>query len=126
MQETPLIEKTSRKTRRMLRKYCLLGRFLCLSGTCIVLFIYIVRLHNSYTLASAWKIVSETLNSFAVNGVRDKNIKSKLKSDSTLRERYLLLGDMVKTLVELGQKRFSVLATTTRRSCFFVRLRNHH
>ena len=80
--------------------------------------IHVGRLHNSFMLASAWKIVSETLNGFAVNGVRDENIKSKLKSDSTLRERYLLLGDMVKTLVELGQKRFSVLATTARISSF--------
>jgi hypothetical protein len=77
------------------------------------------RLHNSYMLASAWKIVSETLNSFAVNGVRDENIKSKLTSDPTLREQYLVLRNIVNTLVELSQNRFSVLATTTRRSIFF-------
>lgn len=77
------------------------------------------RLHNSYMLASAWKIVSETLDSFAVNGVRDENIKSKLKSEPILREQYLALCNIVNTLVELSQNRFSVLATTARRSISF-------
>ena len=70
-------------------------------------------------LASAWKIVSETLDSFAVNGVRDENIKGKLKSEPILREQYLVLCNIVNTLVELSQNRFSVLATTARRSISF-------
>jgi hypothetical protein len=71
-------------------------------------------------LASAWKIVSETLNNFTVNGVRDENIKSKLKSDPILREQYLLLCDMVNMLVEVSQNKFSVLATTARTSVSFL------
>lgn len=77
------------------------------------------RLHNSYMLASAWKIVSETLDSFAVNGVRDENIKNKLKNDPILREQYLVVCNIVNTLVELSQNKFSVFATTARRSIFF-------
>jgi hypothetical protein len=70
-------------------------------------------------LGSAWKMVSETLNSFAMGGIRDENIKDKLKSDPHLREQYLVLCDIVNTLIELSQNRFSVLATTARRSISF-------
>jgi hypothetical protein len=66
-------------------------------------------------LASGWRIVSETLNNLTMNGVRDENIKSKLEKNPILRDQYLVLCDMVNTLVELSQNRFSVLATTARR-----------
>lgn len=65
-------------------------------------------------LASAWRIVSETLNGLAIDGLTDKNAKTKLKNDSALRARYLVLFDIVKVLVKLDQDRFSVLATTAR------------
>lgn len=79
----------------------------------------LLRLHNSYMLASAWKIVAATLRGFAMIGIRDENIKNKLQNDSILREQYLVLYDVVNTLVDLSQRRFSVLATTARRSDFF-------
>lgn len=66
-------------------------------------------------LASGWRIVSETLNNLTMNGVRDENIKRKLEKNPILRDQYLVLCDMVNTLVELSQNRFSVLATTARR-----------
>jgi len=65
-------------------------------------------------LASAWKIVSDSLNDLAIDGVTDKNIKNKLKSNSDIRERYLVIYDMVGDLVLMSQSRFAVLATTTR------------
>jgi hypothetical protein len=65
-------------------------------------------------LASAWKIVSDSLDALAIDGVSDSNIKMKLKSDPHIRERYLVLYDMVNVLVKMSQDRFSVLATTTR------------
>ncbi|KIM45307.1 hypothetical protein M413DRAFT_441989 [Hebeloma cylindrosporum] len=71
------------------------------------------RIHNSYMLASAWKIVSDSLNALAVDGVSDRNIKMKLKSNPDIRERYLVLYDTVNVLVKMSQDRVSVLATTT-------------
>ena len=65
-------------------------------------------------LASAWNIVSDTLNGFAIDSLTDKNIKAKLKDDKDMRERYLVLYDMVNILVNMCQVRFSVLATTAR------------
>jgi len=65
-------------------------------------------------LASAWKIVSDSLNALAVDGVSDRNVKMKLKNNPDIRERYLVLYDMVNVLVKMSQDRFSVLATTTR------------
>lgn len=65
-------------------------------------------------LASAWKIVSDSLNALAVDGVLDRNVKMKLKNNPDIRERYLVLYDMVNVLVKMSQDRFSVLATTTR------------
>jgi hypothetical protein len=65
-------------------------------------------------LASAWRIVSETLNGLAIDGLTDKNVKTKLKNDPNLRARYLVLFDIVKILVKMDQDRFSVLATTAR------------
>ena len=65
-------------------------------------------------LASAWNIVSDTLNGFAIDGLTDKNIKTKLKDDHDLRKDYLVLYDMVNNLVNMCQVKFSVLATTAR------------
>lgn len=64
-------------------------------------------------LASAWNIVSVTLNGFAID-VDDSNIKTKLRDDKDFRQRYLVLYDMVNILVNMCQDKFSVLATAAR------------
>ena len=78
-------------------------------------FVLLPRIHNAYLLASAWKIVSETLYELAEDGLTDQGIKSQLRSHENLRARYLVLYDMVNVLVNLSQAKFSVLATTTRK-----------
>ena len=65
-------------------------------------------------LASAWSIVSDSLNGFAINGLNDSNIKSKLRDDTDIRRQYLVLYDMVNILVDMCQDKFSVLATAAR------------
>lgn len=65
-------------------------------------------------LASAWNIVSDTLNGFAIDGLTDSNIKKKLRDDTDIRRRYLVLYDMVNILVNMCQDKFSVLATAAR------------
>jgi hypothetical protein len=65
-------------------------------------------------LASAWNIVSDALNGFAIDGLTDKNIKSKLRDNKDFRQHYLALYDIVNILVNICQVKFSVLATTAR------------
>lgn len=74
----------------------------------------VCRIHNTYMLASAWNIVSVTLNGFAIDGLTDRNIKMKLRDDQDIRQRYLVLYDMVNILVNMCQDKFSVLATAAR------------
>lgn len=65
-------------------------------------------------LASAWSIVSETLNGLVIDGLTDNNVKTKLRDDPDMRERYLILCDILDVLVKMNQDKFSVLATTAR------------
>jgi hypothetical protein len=80
------------------------------------------RIHNAYLLASAWKIVSDTLHELAQEGLTDEKIKMQLRNNESLRARYLVLYDMATVLVNLSQAKFSLLATTTRK---ILRYRAH-
>jgi hypothetical protein len=73
------------------------------------------RIHNTYSLASAWHIVLETLRELEADGLSDQTAKTQLKKNDGLRSRYLILYDMVNELVNMSQSKFSVLATTTRK-----------
>jgi len=72
------------------------------------------RIHNAYMLASAWKLVLDSLGELKYNGLKDRTAQADLKKNELLRSHYLVLFDMVSNLVEIGQHKFSVLATTTR------------
>jgi len=72
------------------------------------------RIHNAYMLASAWKLVLDTLGELQEDGLGDRTAQVDLRKNEDLRSRYLVLYDMVSKLVEIGQNKFSVLATTTR------------
>lgn len=76
------------------------------------------RIHNTYMLASAWRIVLSTLRDLEGDGLLDQTVKIQLKKNQNLRSRYLILFDMVNDLVKISQAKFSVLATTTRKACF--------
>lgn len=73
-------------------------------------------------LASAWKLVSQTLAQLAFDGVTDGSLKSQLKNNTSIRTRYMALYDFVNELVQMSQSKFSVLATTTRmtQACYPV------
>lgn len=79
-----------------------------------VSYLHSERIHNVYMLATGWRIVHDTLIKFAVSGLADDNVKTKLKNNHQFRRRYLTLYDMVGILVHLSQSQTSVLATTTR------------
>ncbi|RXW24981.1 hypothetical protein EST38_g912 [Candolleomyces aberdarensis] len=72
-----------------------------------------IKVHNTYMVASAYKLIAETLQSLGEGGVTDTNIKLKLKNDTEVRQRFLVLYDMVKELVKIFHTRVSVLATTS-------------
>lgn len=69
-------------------------------------------------VASAWKIIYDELKSIKAEGIDDANIKGRLKSDDNLRQRYLVLFDMVQNLVKVFNTRVSNLATTSRKLPF--------
>ncbi|KAF6743058.1 hypothetical protein DFP72DRAFT_1102787 [Ephemerocybe angulata] len=71
------------------------------------------RIHNTYMIASAWKIINDNLKGVAGEGITDTNVKTKLKADVALRKRYLVLYDMVGKLVDIFHKRVSALAPTS-------------
>lgn len=79
------------------------------------------RIHNTYMVASAWKIVLDSLRALEKSGLNDATAHIQLQKDQGLLSRYLVVCDLVSNLVDLGQKKFSVLATTTRTatSCQF-------
>jgi len=84
------------------------------SNRCWMYLIFYDRIHNLYMLAAGWRVVRDTLIEFAVSGLADDNVKTKLKNNHQFRQRYLTLYDMVGILVHLSQSQTSVLATTTR------------
>ena len=61
-------------------------------------------------LASAWKIIRNRLEALDNSGLTDARIKAQLLERPDLREEYLILYDIVNTLVDALQHRFSVLA----------------
>ena len=61
-------------------------------------------------LASAWKIIRNRLEALDNSGLTDARIKTQLLERPDLREEYLILYDIVNTLVDALQHRFSVLA----------------
>lgn len=79
------------------------------------------RIHNTYMVASAWKVVLDSLRTLEKSGLNDATAHIQLQKDQGLLSRYLIVCDLVSNLVDLGQKKFSVLATTTRTatSCQF-------
>ncbi|OAX37405.1 hypothetical protein K503DRAFT_850462 [Rhizopogon vinicolor AM-OR11-026] len=72
-----------------------------------------IRIHNTYMVASAWKIVFDSLRALEKSGLNDATAHIQLQKDQGLLSRYLVVCDLVSNLVDLGQKKFSVLATTT-------------
>ncbi|KAF5389386.1 hypothetical protein D9757_004247 [Collybiopsis confluens] len=78
------------------------------------------RIHNTYLLASAWKIVVDTLYSLQQCDMTGDSVISILIKDEHLRSEYLGLYDLVCTLVDLSQRQFSLLATSTPHyACYF-------
>ena len=74
------------------------------------------RVHNSYMLASAWRIVGSVLEIIADElGGHDDTVKDRLKQDVAFRALYLELWDHVGKLVDAAQNKFALLATTARK-----------
>ena len=66
-------------------------------------------------MASAWKIVADTLHDLKDEGLEHRSVKTQLKNNEALRSKYLFLYHFLNVVVGMMQERFSVLATTTRK-----------
>ncbi|KAL0068782.1 hypothetical protein AAF712_004111 [Marasmius tenuissimus] len=71
------------------------------------------RIHNAYMVASAWKLVADTLCELEEDGLDDSRVVKQLTDKPEIRGRYLILYDMINNLVDIHQTKFAVLATTT-------------
>lgn len=76
------------------------------------------RIHNSYMLASSWKLVYQYLRQIRRTGVEDGSLRAQLAANEELRTKYLVLYDVVNNLTSLNQKKMSLLATTSREFTF--------
>ncbi|KAL4249180.1 hypothetical protein AB1N83_014258, partial [Pleurotus pulmonarius] len=77
----------------------------------------ISRIHNSYLLASAWRLILYSLIDLGEMGLADatsSGVKVLLKSNTRIRERFLVLYDLVQVLVGITQKQFATIAAVTR------------
>lgn len=70
------------------------------------------RIHNSYMLASAWKIVRDRLELLEQKGIDNSKVRSQLANKPNLRQEYLAVCDVLHALIGGLQARFSVLAAT--------------
>ncbi|KAJ3558020.1 hypothetical protein NM688_g1154 [Phlebia brevispora] len=70
------------------------------------------RIHNTYMLASGWRLVGQTMEDIADAIGEDSRIKEKLTKDPYFRNLYLELRDHVDQLVVVEQQQFALLATT--------------
>lgn len=102
------------------------------SNRCVTfLFAHLKRLtlgfsiHNAYLLASAWRIVCDSLIELKADGLANDKVLDQLERSADLRNRYLVMFDMVSRLVNLSQAKFSVLATTAGKTSFSPNPRSH-
>lgn len=73
----------------------------------------ITRIHNVYLIASAWRLIQETLLKFQREGLNNSTIRTELKLKPQLRSQFLVLYDTVNVLSHMYQARFALIATTT-------------
>lgn len=71
-------------------------------------------------LASAWRLVGDTLRELSEAGVQDTTVKTYLGKDANIRAKYLVLYDIVNIVAQAGQSKFALLATTARKQSSFV------
>lgn len=75
---------------------------------------FLFRIHNAYMLASAWKIIGNTLRDFVDAGLDGSATRPLLKTDSDLRSKFIVLYDIVNVVAQAGQAKFALLVTTAR------------
>ena len=66
-------------------------------------------------LASAWRMIGESLEKLEEEGLEDGNAREELKKNGKMRARYLTLYDTVNVLAQASQERLGLLATSSRK-----------
>ena len=74
--------------------------------------IRLISIHNSYMLASAWKIVRDRLEILEQKGIDNSRVRSQLANKPNLRQEYFAVCNVLNALIDALQARFSVLAAT--------------
>ena len=69
-------------------------------------------------MASGWRVVGDIIRDLIEDGLDDTVIRAQLRSEPSMRSRFLVLYDCVNVLAQAGQNNFAVLASATRTSPF--------
>lgn len=67
-------------------------------------------------LASGWRLTGTFLTEIVDAGYGHEQVKATLRKDAQFRAQYLVLYDLVNTIVNVNQQKFAVFATTARMS----------
>ncbi|KAI0645959.1 hypothetical protein C8Q79DRAFT_967138 [Trametes meyenii] len=70
------------------------------------------HIHNMYMMASGWRVVGDLIRDLVDDGLDDAAVKAQLRTNASMRSRFLILYDTVNVLVQAGQKNFAILAAT--------------
>ncbi|KAI0665909.1 hypothetical protein C8Q78DRAFT_985573 [Trametes maxima] len=70
------------------------------------------HIHNMYMMASGWRVVGDLIRDLVDDGLDDAAVKAQIRTNASMRSRFLVLYDTVNVLVQAGQKNFAVLAAT--------------
>ncbi|KAF8520493.1 hypothetical protein BU17DRAFT_89092 [Hysterangium stoloniferum] len=71
------------------------------------------RVHNVYFLAGSWKIVRNLLMELQAMHLHDSDVRGQLQHNVKLRERYLVLFQVIIMLARMGQARVAHIAAAT-------------
>ncbi|TFY80469.1 hypothetical protein EWM64_g3543 [Hericium alpestre] len=70
------------------------------------------RIHNTYMLASMWRMIKNGLSNLDSEGLSSSKIRQQLQQNEGMRIEYMMLYDAVNTLVDVAHDKFSSLATS--------------
>jgi hypothetical protein len=71
-----------------------------------------------YFLAGSWRIVRNLLVELQAMHLNDSDVRGQLRQHTRLRERYLVLFQVVTMLARMGQDRVAHIAAATRTSFY--------
>lgn len=77
-------------------------------------------MHNLYLLAACWKVVKNIIKELKVMHFDASEVHEQLARNIKLRDKYLLLYDVITTLARSGQQRIANITAATRKPFFSI------